>query len=84
MINNIELKEKEIDNLKDKEIDDLKDKEISELNKKVDELKIDIKICLQQNDLYNVEIRQIKLYNYLFQITGAILISSKIYYYYKK
>jgi hypothetical protein len=59
-----------------------KNKEINKLNKKVDELKKDLSICLKHNDTYNLEIRKVKLYNFLFKIIGSVYISTNLYYYF--
>ena len=64
------------------EIDNLKLK-LDEKNKIIDEkilsLKNDLKITLENNDVINLELRKLKLYNFLFKVVGSASIILNIY-----
>jgi len=60
----------------------LKNKEIKELTEKVVELKKDLSLCLKNNDTYNLEIRNLKLYNFFYKMSVSIYVLNYIYNYY--
>jgi len=60
----------------------LKNKEIKELTEKVVELKKDLSLCLKNNDTYNLELRNLKLYNFFYKMSVSIYVLNYIYNYY--
>ncbi len=69
------------------EIDCLKTK-LDNKNKIIDDeilsLKNDLKITLENNDIINLELRKLKLYNFLFKIAGSASVILNIYFISKK
>jgi len=61
-----------------KEIKNIKNENIK-LKNKIDGLKKDLTIGLECNDSYNLELRKLKLYNYLFKTIGFTSILLNIY-----
>ena len=68
----------EIDNLK-KEIDKMN----NNTNEKITSLKEDLEISLKNNDLNNLEIRKLRLYNFMFKIVGGVSLFINLYLYKK-
>lgn len=50
------------------------------IEKKINSLKKDLKITLENNDLNNLEIRKLKLYNFLFKVVGGLSILTNFYF----
>ena len=76
--NNVELRSELV--LESKKLKE----EIKLKNKIINELKDDLIISLKHNDTYNLEIRKLKLYNFLFKFIGTSYVTYKILKYYKK
>lgn len=68
----------EIDNLK-KDIDKMN----NNTNEKITSLKEDLEISLKNNDLNNLEIRKLRLYNFMFKIVGGVSLFINLYLYKK-
>lgn len=68
----------EIDNLK-KKIDKMN----NNTNEKITSLKEDLEISLKNNDLNNLEIRKLRLYNFMFKIVGGVSLFINLYLYKK-
>ena len=60
----------------------LKNKEIKELTEKVVELKKDLSLCLKNNDTYNLEKKNLKLYSFFYKMSVSIYVLNYIYNYY--
>ena len=73
--NNLRL---EIENLK-KEIDKIN----NNTNEKITGLKEDLEISLKNNDLNNLEIRKLRLYNFMFKVVGGVSLLVNLYFYKK-